>query len=172
MARLLRDRGDDVELVALVDTVAGGQQAETWQSPAEKYRELYDNSGWRAAAGEGLGRARERLDFALARRRYRVARSARQTPDLRDAERQLGPVVRTASLGYKPNRIDGVPVLFFAASESGSTFTIDPWTEVQGTDEGFEIVHLDGVHFLPEDECIIGPGKAPALVAELIRRLR
>ena len=89
----------------------------------------------------------------------------------RSGERQLGPVIRKASLGYRPQALPEVEVVYFAASESGTEFTVDPWTELQGDIAGFEVVPLEGTHFLPEEQCIIGPTRAPELVAELERRL-
>ena len=169
IGRLLQDRGDDVELVALVDTVMAGLRVDDTGSIANKYADMLQNEGARAALGEGVSRVRERVTFAIARRRYRAAREAGETPSMEDAERQLGPVIRRAALGYTPKRLD-IPLVYLSASESANEVTVDPWTEVQG-DLGLDVVSIEGVHFLPEDRCIIGEGRAAELVEHVLRRL-
>ncbi len=169
IGRLLQDRGDEVELVALVDTVMAGLRVDDTGSIANKYADMLQNEGARAAVGEGLSRVRERVTFALARRRYRAAREAGETPSMEDAERQLGPVIRRAALGYTPKRLD-IPLVYFSASESDNAVTVDPWTDVQD-DLGLEVVSIEGVHFLPEDRCIIGERRATELVEHVLRRL-
>ncbi len=165
IARLLKARGDEVELVVLVDTVMAGLKVDDTGTIAEKYRDMLQDDGVRAVATEGAKRLRERASFAIARRRYRNARDAGETPTMEDAERQLGPVIRRAALRYKPKPLD-VPVVYVGASESDNAVTLDPWAEVQ---DGlpFDVIEVEGVHFLPEDRCIIGRNKAADLVEQL-----
>lgn len=86
---------------------------------------------------------------------------------MQDAERQLGPVIRRAAFGYTPEPLDA-PVLYVAASESSNEATLDPWTELQAAaDMPFESVEIEGVHFLPEDRCIMGVNKAPEFVRQI-----
>ena len=169
MARLLDARGDDVELVALVDTVMAGLKVDDTGTIANKYVDMLKNEGIFTALEEGTSRVRERVTFALARRRYRSARDAGQTPSLEDAERQLGPVIRRAALNYRPEFLD-LPVLYFSASESENSVTVDPWTEVQGSARPLQVVTLEGVHFLPEERCIIGRERVGELVDALTAR--
>ena len=166
--RLLR-RGDKVEMVAMVDTVMAGLHVDDAQSIGEKYRELLRDGGVGAVAGEGTKRLRERASFAMARRRYRDAADAGIEPSVEDAERQLGPVIRRAALTYRPQALDA-PVLYFAASESADDLTVDPWAELQYL-RGFRAVEIDGVHFLPEVRCIIGPNRADEVVDAMNRFL-
>jgi len=159
MARILTARGDRVDWIALVDTVMGGMHVEPPQSVAEKYAAMYRVDGAPAVVSEGVRRGAERAGFALARYRYRASRRKGETPSLADAERQLGPVVRRAALSYRPEPLPA-SVIYFSASESANDLTV----------EAFEVVELDGVHFLPEVECIIGPSRVGQLVAELTKR--
>ncbi|MGI9606484.1 MAG: amino acid adenylation domain-containing protein [Acidimicrobiales bacterium] len=168
MARLLEARGDTVDLVALVDTVMGGLHVDPPQSPLEKYRSLLGDSGPEAVVREAGQRALERTAFSVARARYRHARRRGQTPSLEDAERQLGPVVRRAALGYAPGPLD-TDVVYYAASESDDALTVDPWTRLHG--ERLAVVELDGVHFLPDERCIVGPTRVHTLADDLQRRL-
>ena len=115
---------------------------------------------------EGSGRLRERTEFGIARLRYRTARNKGTTPDIADAERQLGPVIRRAAFGYSPRRLD-VETIYFAASESGTDLTVDPWSELQSSSSAFRVVGLEGVHFQPEERCIIGPNRVHELVVHL-----
>ena len=165
IARLLKHRGDEVELVVLVDTVMAGLKVDDTGSIATKYLDMVRNDGAKAAATEGASRLRERASFAIARRRYRAAREAGQTPTMEDAERQLGPVIRRAALNYRPRPLD-LPIVYIGASESDNAVTVDPWTNLQDG-KPFEVIEIEGVHFLPEAECIIGPNKAGDLVARL-----
>ena len=168
IARLLTARGDEVELVVLVDTVMAGLRVDDTGTITDKYRELLRSDGVGAAAREGASRLRERAEFAVARRRYRSARTAGEMPTMQDAERQLGPVIRRAALGYEPAPLD-VPVLYVGASESDNAVTLDPWADLQRTAGlPFEEVGVDGVHFQPEDRCIIGTRQAPDFVEKLM----
>ncbi len=170
MARMIIERGDEVELVGLIDTLMGGMSAEEPQSPKDKYAELLDEGGVKAVLGEGFGRIRERTEFGLARRRYRSAREQGSTPDMADAERHLGPVIRRASAAYSPAPLDA-RVLYLAASESGTELTIDPWTALQAPIGELDIVTIEGTHYLPEETCIVGPGGVGDLVQALTSRL-
>jgi|GEM_PF-6131556 len=165
IARLLKARGDEVELVVLVDTVMAGLKVDDTGTIAEKYRDMLQDDGVKAVATEGAKRLRERASFAIARRRYRNARESGETPTMEDAERQLGPVIRKAALQYRPKPLD-VPVVYVGASESDNAVTLDPWTEVQDG-KPFDVIEVEGVHFLPEDRCIIGRNKAADLVEQL-----
>ncbi len=165
MARLLKARGDDVEKVILVDTVMAGLKVDDTGTITDKYRDLLRNDGVVAVASEGASRLRERASFAVARRRYRNAREAGAAPSLEDAERQLGPVIRRAALGYTPQPLD-VPVVYVGASESDNSVTHDPWSELQG-DLPFTAVEIEGVHFQPEARCIIGVNRAAEFVASV-----
>ncbi len=171
IARLLQARGDDVEIVAMVDTVMAGLKVDDTGTIANKYVDMLRNEGVLTAVEEGASRVRERVTFALARRRYRSAREAGETPSLEDAERQLGPVIRRAALNYRPEYLD-LPVVYFSASASDNAVTVDPWTGVQGTGRPLDVVTIEGVHFLPEDECIIGRDRVHELVVALQRRMR
>ena len=162
LARLLQRRGDVVELVVLVDTVMAGLKVDDAGSITDKYLDMLRNDGAKAAAVEGASRLRERASFAVARRRYRNAREAGQTPTMQDAERQLGPVIRRAAFNYRPRPLD-LPIVYVGASESDNAVTVDPWAELQAG-KPFELIEVEGVHFLPEAECIIGPNKATDLV--------
>ena len=162
--RLLR-RGDVVEMVAMVDTVMAGMHVDDAKSVTEKYRGLLRDGGVGAVAGEGTRRIKERAVFARARRRYREAADAGIEPSVEDAERQLGPVVRRAALAYRARPLEA-PVLYLAASESDDDVTVDPWAELQYL-RGFLAVEIDGVHFLPEERCIVGPNRAPEVVAAI-----
>ena len=153
----------------MVDTVMAGLHVDDAQSIGEKYRELLRDGGVGAVAGEGTKRLRERASFAMARRRYRDAADAGIEPSVEDAERQLGPVIRRAALTYRPQALDA-PVLYFAASESADDLTVDPWAELQYL-RGFRAVEIDGVHFLPEVRCIIGPNRADEVVDAMNRFL-
>ncbi len=170
MARLLAERGDVVEGIVLVDTVMAGLSVDDTGTITQKYQEMLRTDGVLAVASEGAGRLVERASFALARRRYRHAREAGQTPSLNDAERQLGPVIRRAAAGYTPAPQD-VRVIYVSASESDPDVTVNLWRALHGhsgnADSRFVIVSIDGVHFLPEDRCIIGKEKAPELVERL-----
>lgn len=166
IARLLQERGDVVEAVVLVDTVMAGLQVDDTGSIKEKYQDMLQNSGVRAVVSEGTGRLYERASFALARRRYRIAREAGETPSLKDAERQLGPVIRRAAAAYSPAP-QNLRVIYVSASESGNDVTVDPWRELHQFGR-FDVIDIDGVHFLPEFRCILGDRKAP----ELVQRLR
>ena len=170
MARLLQDRGDDVQFVGLIDTLMGGMSAEETRTPLEKYSDLLDEGGVRAVFDEGFGRVRERAQFGLARRRYRTSREKGATPDMADAERHLGPVIRRAAASYAPQPLD-VPLLYLAASESGTELTIDPWTALQAPIAPLDVVTIEGTHYLPEETCIGGPGGVDELVAALLERL-
>ena len=162
--RLLR-RGDVVEMVGMVDTVMAGIRVDDEQTVLQKYSGLLRDGGVAAIADEGSRRVRERASFALARRRYRHAAEGDIEPTAEDAERQLGPVIRRAALTYRPSVLD-VPVLYCAASESDDDVTVDPWAKLQYL-RGFRAVELDGVHFLPEERCIIGPNRVDRLVEVL-----
>ena len=170
IGRLLQARGDEVEVVAMVDTVMAGLKVDDTGTIANKYADMLRNNGVRTALDEGVSRVRERVTFAIARRRYQSARRAGETPSLEDAERQLGPVIRRAALNYRPEFLD-LPVVYFSASASDDAVTVDPWAEVQGTARPLDVVTLEGVHFLPEDECIIGKKRVHELVAALQDRL-
>lgn len=165
IARLLQERGDEVAEVVLVDTVMAGLRVDDSGTIADKYREMLRNDGAKAAATEGVSRLRERASFAIARRRYRTARESGQAPTQQDAERQLGPVIRRAALGYTPTPLD-LPVTYVSASESDNAVTLDPWSELQG-DLSFAVVEIDGVHFQPEERCIIGVNRAGILTQSL-----
>ncbi|RZV47470.1 MAG: amino acid adenylation domain-containing protein [Acidimicrobiales bacterium] len=167
IARLLSERGDEVELVALVDTVMGGMHVEEPQSPVDKYRSLLQDDGLANVASEAARRLRERTEFAVARRRYRKTREQGGVPALADAERQLGPVIRRASLGYEPPPLE-VRTLYFAATESGVELTVDPWRSLVPQ---LDVVTIEGVHYLPDERCIIGPNKVGELVEALSARL-
>lgn len=171
IGRLLQERGDEVEIVAMVDTVMAGLKVDDTGTIANKYADMLREEGIRSVVEEGTSRVRERVSFALARRRYRSAREAGQTPSLEDAERQLGPVIRRAALNYRPKFLD-LPIVYFSASASEDAVTVDPWTAVQGSDRPLDVVVIEGVHFLPEDECIIGRHRVHELVAALHARLR
>ena len=86
---------------------------------------------------------------------------------MEDAERQLGPVIRRAALNYTPRPLD-LPVVYVGASESDDAVTLDPWAKLQ-QDAGkpFTNVIVDGVHFLPEDRCILGKNQVANLVSQL-----
>lgn len=170
IARMLDERGDEVEIVALVDTVMAGLKVDDTGTIANKYSDMLRDEGVRAVVEEGATRLYERASFALARRRYRKAREAGDTPSLEDAERQLGPVIRRAALNYTPARLE-LPVVYFSASKSENAVTVEPWTEVQGDGLPLDVVTIEGVHFLPEDECIIGTRRVHELVAALRSRL-
>ncbi len=165
IARLLTARGDQVEAVVLVDTVMAGLRVDDTGTIREKYQDMLRNDGAKAVASESARRAYERVDFALARRRYRNARASGQTPSFTDAERQLGPVIRRAAAKYRPDE-QSIRVIYVSASESSNAVTVDPWRELHG-DVNFEVVTIEGVHFLPEDQCIIGFERAPELVERL-----
>ncbi|MGI9607122.1 MAG: hypothetical protein ACR2P0_13375, partial [Acidimicrobiales bacterium] len=60
-------------------------------------------------------------------------------------------------------------VVYYAASESDDALTVDPWSRLHG--ERLAVVELEGVHFLPEDRCIVGPTRVRALADDLQRRL-
>ena len=167
LARLLSERGDEVELVGLVDTFMSGVTVGTEMSIGEKYRSLLRDEGIGAVASEGVGRLLERADFARARRRYRRARDRAEMPAMADAERRLGPVIRRAAAGYRPPALT-VPTVYFAASETEPHYTHEPWSALLGE---LDLVMLDGVHYIPEDRCIIGEQRVEALVVELERRL-
>lgn len=169
IARMLQLRGDEVEAVVLVDTVMAGISVDDAGSIKQKYQEMLRDEGVKAVALEGAGRLYERASFALARRRYRTARESGETPSVRDAERQLGPVIRRAAKNYSPSPQD-VRLIYVSASESGNDVTVDPWTDMHGSDR-IDVVEIDGVHFLPEDRCILGKNRARALVGELEARL-
>ncbi|MFT7473997.1 MAG: amino acid adenylation domain-containing protein [Verrucomicrobiales bacterium] len=169
IARKLQARGDKVELVALVDTVMAGLKVDDSGSIGAKYRYMFRSDGVKAVATEGVRRVFERASFAIARRRYRAARDAGRTPSFEDAERQLGPVIRRAALQFKPRPLD-LPVVYIAASESDDAVTLDPWAELQ-SGYPFEVIEIEGVHFLPEDRCVIGQNKAPTLVEKLGQHL-
>ena len=143
-----------------------GLQVDDTGSIKEKYQDMLQNSGVRAVVSEGTGRLYERASFALARRRYRIAREAGETPSLKDAERQLGPVIRRAAAAYSPAP-QNLRVIYVSASESGNDVTVDPWRELHQFGR-FDVIDIDGVHFLPEFRCILGDRKAP----ELVQRLR
>ena len=163
IAQLLLERGDSVEMVALIDTYISGIRIDNAQSISEKYRALVSDGGVAAAAGEGLRRASERTRFAFARRRYRGAVQSGEAPDVVDAERQLGPVMRQAALDYHPEPLDA-RVLYVSASESPDELTVDPWAQLQYGSGNFLAVEIDGAHFVPEDRCIVGPHGASELV--------
>ncbi len=167
LARLLIERGDEVEIVALVDTFMAGVMAEPEVPVIEKYRSLLAEEGVARAVTEGWGRLRERTEFALARRRYRQARDRAELPAMADAERELGPVIRRAAADYRPVPISA-PTVFFAASETEPRFTTEPWLELTGT---LDVVSLDGVHYEPADRCIIGAHRVGELVEALVERL-
>jgi len=78
-------------------------------------------------------------------------------------------VVRRAALSYRPEPLSA-SVIYFSASESANDLTVDPWSALQRDAQAFEVVELEGVHFLPEVECIIGPSRVGQLVAELTKR--
>ena len=162
MAQRMLARGDQVEMVAMVDTVMAGIHVDDADSIAEKYIGLLRGGGISAVAGEGSRRVRERASSAFARRRYRDATESGDAPGVEDAERQLGPVIRRAALAYRAEPLDA-PVLYLAASESDDEVTVDPWAALQYL-RGFRAFEIDGCHFLPEERCIIGPNKAPELV--------
>ena len=169
MARLLRERGDEVEAVILVDTVMAGLRVDDTGTIKEKYQELLRNDGIGAVASVGAERLYERASFALARRRYRIARESGETPSLDDAERQLGPVIRRAAASYSP-KPQNMRVIYVSASESGNDVTVDLWRELH-TGYQFDLIEIEGVHFLPEFRCIIGDRKAPELVQRLSEQL-
>ena len=169
MARLLTARGDQVNGVVLVDTVMAGLRVDDAGAIKDKYQDLFKTEGLRAVVGEGAGRLNERASFALARRRYRAARDAGEAPTPLDAERQLGPVIRRAALDYSPVAQD-VPVVYISASESENDVTLDPWAALQAG-LPFEVVTVEGVHFLPEERCIVGSERAPDLVKALMAHL-
>ena len=169
ISRLLTERGDDVEAVVLVDTVMAGLRVDDAGTIKDKYQTLLKSEGVRSVVGEATGRLTERASFAFARRRYRTAREAGETPTAIDAERQLGPVIRRAALNYTPTRQD-VRVLYVSASESENEVTLNPWQNLQG-DAPLEVITVDGAHFLPEERCILGPEKAPDLVKALVAQL-
>jgi hypothetical protein len=60
--------------------------------------------------------------------------------------------------------------VYFSASESENSVTVDPWTEVQGAVRPLQVVTLEGVHFLPEERCIIGRERVGELVDALTAR--
>ena len=165
IARQLTDRGDEVEAVVLVDTVMAGLRVDESGTVKEKYQDLFRSDGVTGVAKEGAGRLYERANFALARRRYREARESGETPSLSDAERQLGPVIRRAAARYSPKAQD-VPVIYVSASESSNEVTVDLWRQLQ-SDSPFELITIEGVHYMPEEQCIIGRRKAPELVGQL-----
>ena len=169
MARLLLERGDEVEAVVLIDTVMAGLHVDDTGTIREKYQDLFKTEGLRAVAAAGTGRVTERASFALARRRYRHAREAGTTPTPIDAERQLGPIIRRAARDYEPPRQD-VRVVYVSATESADEVTLDPWCSLQAG-APFEVITIDGVHFLPEERCILGQEKAPELAEQLLLRL-
>ncbi len=172
IARLLLQRGDAVAAVVLVDTVMGGMHVEAPESPADKYRRLLRSDGPGTAAREAAGRLRERTEFALARRRYRQSRDRGGAPTAIDAERQLGPVIRAAALGYLPPRLD-VPVLYVSASESDDELTTTPWTTLcAGSSSAFEVLSIDGVHFEPAERGVLGPNNAQAVGAAVYQLIR
>ena len=169
MARLLIARGDEVEGIVLVDTVMAGLRVDDTGTIKQKYQEMLKSEGVAAVATEGAGRLYERASFALARRRYRAAREAGETPTLDDAERQLGPVIRRAAAEYSPKPQD-VPVVYVSASESDNAVTLDLWADLhdaKNQSSTFEVIEIDGVHFLPEERCIIGPERVGELVEKL-----
>ena len=165
IARLLQERGDEVEVVVLVDTVMAGISVDEVGSIKQKYQEMLRDDGVKAVAFEGAGRLYERANFALARRRYRNARETGKSPSVTDAERQLGPVIRRAAKNYLPSRQE-LRLIYVSASESANDVTVDPWCELHGADH-VEVITIDGVHFLPEDRCIIGVNRAAELVTRL-----
>lgn len=165
MARILTDRGSEVEAVVLVDTVMAGLRVDDTGTVKDKYQQMLKSQGPRAVFDEGAGRIYERASFALARRRYRAAREAGEVPTPLDAERQLGPVIRRAALGYTPMPQD-VRVLYVSASDSDNDVTLTPWQDLQAG-LPFEFITVEGVHFLPEEQCILGPEKVPNLVESL-----
>jgi len=118
-------------------------------------------------ASEAARRIRERTEFAIARRRYRKTREQGEVPALADAERQLGPIIRRASLAYEPPPLE-VRTLYFSATESGTELTVDPWLSLVPQ---LDVVTIEGVHFLPDERCIIGPNKVGELVEALGARL-
>ncbi len=167
MTRLLQASVDEVELVALVDTFMSGVPVDPEVSIGQKYRTLVRDQGLGAALAEGIGRMVERGEFSLARRRYRRARGRAEMPAMADAERQLGPVIRRAAASYRPPALRA-PLVYFGATETDPSFTHDRWSELLGD---LDLVMLEGVHFVPEERCIIGARRVGTLVAALESRL-
>ena len=172
IASRLHARGEAVEQVTLIDTVMPGFSVEPDRTIVQKYAELLADGGGRKALQEAWRRASERVDFAIARRRYRRDREAGRPPSILDAERELGPVVRKASAQYRPAQV-ALNVLYLAASESDDSVTNEPWQSfVEASAGSFELVTLQGVHFLPEEQCIIGQNGAPRAAAAIVRTPR
>ncbi len=173
MAERLSAVGEAVELVALVDTFfGGGAMPGAGEAIGSKYAALWRNGGAAAVADEARSRVVDRSRANLYRLRYRLARSAGVAPDLRHAERTLGPAMRQAAQAYEPPRLDGLvavaPVVLYAASQTDPSETVVPWT---GHHPAIEVVELDGSHFRPEAECIVAPGRVDALARDVAARL-
>ena len=172
IASRLHARGELVAQVTLIDTVMPGFAVEPNRTIVQKYAELLADGGGREVLQEAWRRASERVSFAIARRRYRRDREASRAPSILDAERELGPVIRKASAQYRPTQV-ALNVLYLAASESDDSVTNEPWQSFVETSAGnFELVTLQGVHFLPEEQCIIGQNSAPRAAAAIVRARR
>ena len=170
IARRLLDRGDRVELLAHVDTYMSGAPLEPHVPVLDKYQGLLADGGVRALADEGFHRVVERSTFALARTRYRLHRRLGMRPSMSDAERRLGPVIRQAAIAYVPKFLD-VPAIYFSATDSPPHQTVEPWSDLQRGARQFEVITVDGAHFVPEDRCILGPGRVDSLAEAIMAHL-
>ena len=120
---------------------------------------------------EARSRIEDRARAQLYRARYRLARSTGATPDLRHAERTLGPAMRRAAQAYDPPTLPMAPgtVVLYAASMTDPAETVVPWSAHH---PGLDVVELDGAHFRPEADCIMRAAKVGALADDLGARLR
>lgn len=174
LAQRLIDAGDEVEQIVLVDTflvndaTGGIEMSET--AKGDKYATLLRNGGPLAIVDELRSRVVDRARAKIYPLRYRMHRAQGKMPDLRHAERTLGPMMRDVARRYEPQPLDlrsatmAPRVLFFAASATERSATVEPW---QARHPELEVYEVDGVHFRPEDRCIIGPGRVDAIARHL-----
>jgi amino acid adenylation domain-containing protein len=162
LARRLRDEGEDVDLVGMIDTLMPGMQR---ARRSRIYAEM-------ARRGDVLGMARRIRDVV----RWRILLKSTERRGRRAAldGRKLDPAARGAWVTLQVNEIverhrpapyEG-RVVYFSAGDSHSWRTTDPWQELL---DDLEIVPIEGSH--AGDAGLMTGARIARIAGEMAQRL-
>jgi amino acid adenylation domain-containing protein len=165
LGRMLRDAGEDVAFVGLVDTLFPGFEHRVHGPATDRYRTLLAESGLRGVSHQ-LADGVRRRSLQLGRQaRIRLARARHRPIDIALNEHRMTAATARAMAAYRPAAGDARSVLF-AASDTDPALTVEPWSRLL---PALSVVPLDGAHAGPRS--ITGPDRVDDLVEALLHAI-